>query len=249
MYHQSVNKTQVLHKLQALLDAYKAGEIPQLHKHEVNPGLNLGSRENYLYYMMTCSLNYQRSSPKTWQSALDTWKDESTRYVFFPEKVVKSDTARLRADLLKHRLALQPERHIHIWQTLMKTLHDEFQSDPRVLFSTAGFDTDRVLHIVQKEMKKRFPYLSGPKLSNYFIYILLNYSDLELKNKEHLSIIPDTHIQQATAELGILPKNKISPTNVEQAWRELLAGTQWSPVDFHPILWNWSRNGFKPEVG
>lgn len=241
-------KPKILEKLKSLKFEFEDGNIPQLHKHEVNPGLNPGSRENYLYFVMTCSLNFQRNSAKTWQSALETWNDLETNYVFFPEKVVEVDVDDLRKALLKHKLALQPNKHIEIWSKISKTFNIKFNSDPRKLFALAEYDTKRVLEIVQETMKKDFPYLSGPKLSNYFIYILINYSDLKLKNKDCLSVIPDTHVMKATEVLGILPQNEINPKRVEEAWKILLNGSDWSPVDFHPILWNWSRNNFKPEV-
>ena len=58
------NRLLVLEKLKTLKKQFEDGVIPVEHKHEVNPGLPKGSRENYLYFIMTCSLNYQRSSPK-----------------------------------------------------------------------------------------------------------------------------------------------------------------------------------------
>ncbi|MBN1618361.1 hypothetical protein JW887_03395 [Candidatus Dojkabacteria bacterium] len=242
------NQKEIIKRLDLLKSAFESGKIPQLHKHEVHPALDRGSRENYLYYTMTCSLNFQRSSPKTWQSALDTWNDPETQFVFFPERVVCTNIEKLKESLLRHRLALQPNKHVDIWYKISKTFNNEFHSDPRELFKAGNFDTEKVLYIVTTEMKKSFPYLSGPKLSNYFIYILLHYSDLKLKNRNSLSIIPDTHIMQATEVLGILPKEQINPLSVESAWKNLLEDSEWAPVDFHAILWNWSRNNFKPEV-
>ncbi len=241
-------KKAVLQKLEVLKKHFNNGGIPILHKHEVNPSLNLDSRENYLYFTMTCSLNFQRLSPNTWKSALETWNDKETNFVFFPEQVVKTTEDTLRKALLKHKLALQPNKHIHIWKTISQTFHNDFNNDPRNLFKKSNYDVEKVLNIVQIEMKKSFPYLSGPKLSNYFIFILLSYSDLKLKNTHLISIIPDTHIMQATEALGILKKEDINPKSVEKAWKELLKNSKYSPIDFHSILWNWSRNKFQPEV-
>ncbi len=238
----------ILQKLEKLKDYFDKGDIPVLHKHEVNPNLPLKSRENYLYFIMTCSLNFQRSSPNTWKSALATWNDQETSFVFFPEKVVRAKEETLRQALLKHKLALQPNKHIQIWKTISGTFHNYFEDDPRNLFKKGNYSSDQVLYIVQKEMKKAFPYLSGPKLSNYFIFILLAYSDLKLKNTHLISIIPDTHIMQATEVLGILKKEEVNPKSVEDAWKELLKDTKYSPIDFHSILWNWSRNNFNPSI-
>jgi hypothetical protein len=243
-----MDKTETLKKLELLKDHFDNGRIPQLHKHEVNPGLDIGSRENYLYFIMTCSLNFQRSSPKTWQSALDTWNDEGTRFVFFPERVVESQIEDLRTALVKHKLALQPYKHIDIWGRLSKTFNQHFQNDPRKLFELGEYDAEKILQILQKDMKPAFPYLSGLKLSNYSLFILLKYSNLKLRNTESISIIPDTHIMQATSQLGILESDKVNPQNVSLAWKELLKDSGFSPLDFHSILWNWSRNDFKPGV-
>ena len=97
-------------------------------------------------------------------------------------------------------------------------------------------------------MKKEFPYLSGPKLSNYSLFILLHYSDLKLTNTQKISIIPDTHIMQATVQLGMIDAKKLTPEAVALVWNELLDETEYSPIDFHSMLWNWSRNDFRPRI-
>lgn len=243
-----MEKELILQKLIKLKEHFDNWEIPQLHNHEVNPGLPLWSRENYLYFIMTCSLNFQRISPKTWESALNTWNDSETNFVFFPEKVINTEIEILRKSLLKHKLALQPQKHIDIWKTIQYTWNKYFQNDPRILFEKWEYEVSKILKIVQNDMKKDFPYLSWPKLSNYFLFILLAYSDLNLKNKHLISIIPDTHIMQSTFELWILEKEKINPLNVENAWKNLLEWTSFSPINFHSILWNRSRNNFNPKV-
>lgn len=191
----------IIEKLKKLKGFFEEGRIPVLHKHEVNPGLDLSSRENTLYFIMTCALNFQRVSPTTWASALKTWNDPETNYVFFPEKVAEVSDEILRNSLLKHKLALQPNKHIAIWRTISETWHRHFEDDPRKLFEQNGFDVERILHIMQFAMKKDFPYLSGPKLSNYSLFILLTYSNLPFEKTHLISIIPDTHIMQATEVL------------------------------------------------
>lgn len=243
-----MNKTLILQKLDKLKAAFENDEIPRLHQHEVNPNLDKSSRENYLYFFLTCCLNFQRISPNTWRSALKTWSDLETQFVFFPKKVVGTKIEELRRALLKHKLALQPNKHIKIWLTISKTLHKHFSDDPRQIFQKCNFDAQKVLELVQSKMKKDFPYLSGPKLSNYFMFILLAYSDLQLKNTHLISIIPDTHIMQATGKLGLLNKAEINPKSTERVWANLLKDSKYSPIDFHSILWNWSRNHFKPEI-
>ncbi len=238
----------ILHKLESLQKLWRHDSIPREHEHEVHPQLDPSSRENYLYFIMTCALNFQRNSPNTWKSALATWDDPETNLVFLPEKVVTADIEYIRNALLKHKLALQPNKHTDIWVRISTTWHTHFDDDPRKLIAQGNNNVHDILHIVCTDMKKDFPYLSGPKLSNYFLFILVHYSDIKLTNVHEISIIPDTHIMQATEQLGILPADRLNPKDVEDAWRGLLHNTPYSPVEFHSILWNWSRNGFIPTV-
>lgn len=230
-----------LHKL------FQSGKIPTLIQHEVHPNHPKGSRENYLYFTLPVCINFQRSSPAMWASALKTHQDENTRYLFYPEKVVKKDRLVIQKDITKHKLGLQPNKHTDIWIAISKTLNEHYDNDPRKVMEEGCFDARLVIQTVQKEKKKLFPYLSGTKMANYWLYILSHYTDLDLKNKKEISIIPDTHVMQSSIKLGLT--NKLhTPLAVAEIWKELLSGSDLSPIDMHPVLWNWSRNSFLPEV-
>ncbi|MBI2798134.1 hypothetical protein HYX70_02400 [Candidatus Saccharibacteria bacterium] len=182
-----------------------------------------------------------------WKSALATWDDPTTNYLYFPEKLAKTTYKKIQADLGKHRLALQPNKHTLIWTTIAATLHGEFDDDPRMIIGQAQNDILKLLEILQVTKKKSFPYLSGPKLSNYWPYILSQYTDVKWLNPYEISIIPDTHIIQSSIELGLVPEGA-NQEEVIAAWRELLKDSDVTPVQMHPVLWNWSRAGFLPAV-
>ena len=110
-----------------------------------------------------------------------------------------------------------------------------------------NFDAGVIIKTIQGEKKKMFPYLSGAKMANYWLYILSHYTDLKLKNKHEISIIPDTHVLQSSIKLG-LSDSSLSPLKVAEIWKDLLNGSELSPVEMHPVLWNWSRNNFLPDV-
>lgn len=247
-YHmQTLDNQTTLTRIKELLAYYRAGVIPTLAQHEVNPGLDKGGRENYLYFTLPVCINFQRSSPAMWQAALATWSDTSTRFVFYPEEVTRRPIEEVRAGLLKHKLALQPNRHTLIWVTIAQTLHDHFQDDPRVIIQQAGRDVLQLLAILQQSHKPYFPYLSGPKLSNYWPYILSRYTDVTFVNSHEISIIPDTHVIQSSIKLGLASEGA-NALQVVEAWRNILGGSGISPVEMHPVLWNWSRAGFLPNV-
>lgn len=237
----------VLTKVKKLYDLFQSGKIPTLEIHEVHPNLEKGSRENYLYFTLAPSLNFQRSSPALWLSANKTYEDLKTQYLFFPEEVVDKPREKIQQDLIKHKLGLQPNKHTDIWMTLSKSLFEQFKADPREVLKTGEMDVVKILNLIQKEKRTYFPYLSGPKMANYWLYILTCYTDVKLTNIEQLSIIPDTHVAQSSVQLGLV--DKIEPPEVlEKTWKELLKGSGISPVQMHPVLWNWSRNNFLPAV-
>lgn len=237
----------MLNKVKLLLEHFDQGHIPTLAQHEVNPGLPVDSRENYLYFTLPVCVNFQRNSPAMWASALKTYQDESTRYVFFPELLAATSEDKIRADLTKYGLALQPNKHVHIWTTIARTLHEYYNDDPRKIIAEAHHDAAELIMLLQVTHRKRFPYLSGPKLSNYWPFILSLFTDVKFKNPESISIIPDTHVLQSSVHLGLVPQGA-SALQVELAWKELLAGSGINPSQVHPVLWNWSRNKFEPFV-
>ena len=223
------------------------GKIPTLLQHEVHPNLALSSRENYLYFTLPPCINFQRHSPAMWRAALATWEDPKTRYLFFPEKVVKTPHAKVQADLLKHKLGLQPNKHTHIWTTICATLNQFFENDPRKLLEVANHDVVAVVKLIQQDKREHFTHLRGPKMTNYWLYILSQYTDMKLANMQEISIIPDTHVLQCSIKLGISTQT-MGAVEVAQKWKELLGKGSLTPVQMHPVLWNWSRNNFIPEV-
>lgn len=235
-----------LKKVRSLKSIYEQGLIPTLEEHEVHPDLAKGSRENYLYFTFPVALNFQRSSSAMWRSALATYEDPETNYLFFPELVVKTKREKIQRDLIKHKLALQVNKHPDIWIKLANTFSNYYKNDPREFFRTNDFDVLKNLETL-KIKKKDFPYLSGPKMSNYWHYILHQFTDAKFYNLDFISIIPDTHVKQCSVKLGIVNENA-SPEEIADAWFLLLKGSGISPIEMHPVLWNWSRNNFKPEI-
>lgn len=110
-------------------------------------------------------------------------------------------------------------------------------------------DVNRIRDFIQKEHKKEFPYLSGTKICNYWLYVLYQYTDKKYENIENLTVAPDTHVCKATYQLGLLTEEELHSSHVQEIvierWQKLLNGTKYKPIDVHTPLWLWSRNGFK----
>lgn len=240
----------ILSDVRRLLDMQKAGELGGFQMPEdSNPGFALSSRDNYHYFTLPMALNYQRDSYKLWAAAKITAEDSQTAFVFDPTVVNARGVSALRIALLQHKLALQPNKHTNTWFTLCCTIVDLFGGDLRNLFRQCGYDVVKLFATIRTEHKKRFPYLSGEKIVNYWLYVMSSYTDLVLTNRGELSVAPDTHVIQASVRLGLvdaaLAATPKAREEISAAWRSLLKGTGIAPIDIHTALWLWSRNGFR----
>lgn len=238
-----------LHKnCKELINAYKTGELGQTKMPEdSSPNFSDSQTEMKLaYFTLPMALNYQRDSYKLWESALKTWQDENTREVFDVALVSKMSDEELRSRLLKYKLALQPNKHISTWKTISQTIEKEWGGFSN--FIKAIEEDFLVLKdLVQNKHKKGFPYLSGPKIFNYWSFILGEYAGTKLKNKEYIEIAPDTHITQGSILLGVITEDEakgLSKDQISERWRISLRGSGITPIEMHPPLWFWSRNGF-----
>lgn len=243
------NQSELLHeRCQKLLQAYRSGELGQTRMPEdSHPNFGIGQSELQLaYFSLPMALNYQRDSYKLWEGALKTWQDEETREVFNVHQVSKMSDEHLRAWLTKYKVALQPNKHIATWKRIATVTAEEWGGFGGLL-EAANRDYLSLKELVQRKYKKQFPYLSGPKIFNYWSYILGEFCDIELKSREYIEIAPDTHVVRCSVLLGVITEKEAKLLPVEiiaERWRLLLSGTEIAPIEMHAPLWFWSRNGF-----
>ena len=246
------SKGKIISKCKILLDAYRSGKLGYMKMPEdSNPDFSEEDKEvRLVYFTLPMSLNYQRDSYKLWESALKTFNDSETRIVFDVKSSANLNEEQLRNLLMKHKIALQPNKHIATWQMISKTISENWGSIENLLKS-ADYDFLKLKDIVQNQFKKGFPYLSGPKIFNYWSFIIQEYGKVKLKNSEFIEIAPDTHITKCSVLLGIITKEEsesLSKEKISERWRELLQETGINPIDMHPPLWFWSRNNFQFKI-
>ncbi len=201
------------------------------------------------------SLNYQRNSYALWQSVAQAYTDDSSRWVFRPSDVYESNIDDLRSALLHHRVALQPNRHPGIWKSVSRGIADSSpRGDVLGLIESVQCDIAALKEIMQFKRKSEFPYLSGPKIFNYWLYVLESYTGVEWESRELITIAPDTHILQATVKLGLCSPEVLNGSSedrqtVAEEWEKALSGSGLAPIDVHTPLWLWSRAGFPALLG
>ena len=245
-----MNKKEILEKVDILYAMWKKGSLGgEVMPEDANPNLEKSSLENYLYFTLPMALNYQRNSYTLWESANKTYQDEETKFVFDPKECLKRTFEEVQYALTKYKIALQKQKQTEIWLTLCKTFVELFDGDIRKIFKKLGNDVDKIRDFIQKENKKKFPYLSGTKICNYWLYVIWQYTNQEYKNIENLTVAPDTHVVKATHRLGLITDEELNRSDVQliviDRWNELFLGTKYKPIDIHTALWLWSRNGFK----
>lgn len=203
---------------------------------------------------LAMSLNYQRNAYALWQAVAKAYIDERTRWVFDPHTASVSDPVELQTALLLHRVALQPNRHPVIWQRVAGgIMRSSANGDVAGLIEAAQSDIAILQNIMQHTRKSDFPYLSGPKIFNYWLYVMEGYAGIVWKSRELITIAPDTHILQASVKLGICSAGVLNGTAedrqyVADAWETVLRGSGLAPIDVHTPLWLWSRAGFPPLI-
>lgn len=245
-----MNKEETLNNVKKLIAMYKNGELGgEIMPEDANPNLDKNSLENYLYFTLPMALNYQRNSYKLWESALKTYNDNETRFVFNPKLCLEKTFDEVQYALIKYKLALQKQKQTEIWISLCNTFMNLFNGDIRKLFDNLDNDVEKIRFFIQKENKKMFPYLSGTKICNYWLYVIYQYTDRNYKNIENLTVAPDTHVCKATHKLGLITDDEFNSNNVQliviNKWKDLFENTNYKPIDIHTPLWLWSRNGFK----
>ena len=238
----------IISKCKQLLQGYKEETLGQTKMPEdSNPGFTEQEKEVRLaYFTLPMALNYQRNSYKLWEATLKTYNDEETKVVFDIFKVVKLDDNKLREYLTRYKVALQPNKQTNTWKVISKTVYDNFGSFDN-LMNRSDNDYLKLRETIQINLKKGFPYLSGPKIFNYWSFIMKEYGKIPLKNADHIEIAPDTHVTQCSVLLGVITQEeseKLSKEKFSERWREVLNGSGINPIDMHPPLWFWSRNGF-----
>jgi len=226
---------------------WKAGELGgEQMPEDVHPLLALDSNELATYFTLGMSLNYQRNSYALWRACTAAFNDPLARWVFDPFAVADADPVQLSEVLVSHRVALQPNRHPQIWSKNARGLVEHVGGSVKTLFETHQYDLGAVKGFIA-DRRASFPYLCGPKISNYWLYVLSSYMAWPTRNRASLTIAPDTHVVAASVRLGLVTdsSNQLALTSeIARRWAEVLSVTQLLPIDLHTPLWLWSRAGF-----
>lgn len=237
----------ILDRLSKVLELYQKGDLGgEIMPEDALLGI-VPEREIPDVITLGMALNYQRNSYSLWKSVAEAYQDEGTKWLFDTQIVKDANQDELRAALIRHKVGLQPNKHTQIWQKIARSLANS--GGILALIDRHDHTITSLKETMQKTHKKDFPYLSGPKILNYWLYVMESYCGVEWRDRDEISVAPDTHILQASVQLGLVPATVLDGTNISrelvaQAWKELLKDSKLSPIDVHTPLWLWSRSKF-----
>ena len=174
-----------------------------------------------------------------------------TSDVYDINAVINMDELQLREKLLKYKVALQPNKQPIIWRTLCETIENDCAGDIRKLFSDNDYSVQKVKVYIAKN-KKKFPYLGGNKICNYWLYVMEQYTDVKFIDRENITVAPDTHVIQASERLGVISSEEAGQSSIQEIvasrWQQILKGTDLVPIDVHTPMWLWSRGKLEVEI-
>ena len=177
-----------------------------------------------------------------------TWNDDSTNFIFNIDEVLNRSFEEVQSALIKYRVALQKDKQTNIWIRLCKTFKEYFNGDINKLFIECNYDVEKIRHFIQAEHKKDFPYLSGLKLCDYWMYIMYIYCDIKFINVDKIRVATDSHVCRSTYKLGLITLEEYNSNNVQEIvinrWTELLKNENIKMIDISNALWLWSRGNF-----
>ena len=182
--------------------------------------LKEGTREHALYLTYVISIDYMTDAVRLWKRSRSAYELYPERFTpatilkFGPrtvETIVKSLGARFYSNAAK------------TWIKISKLLVDKYGGDPRNI-------TSQQLTIEEvKEKIKEFPYLRGPKLTNFYIRAMGETGLFKVKNLDELDIPVDKQVARFTMYTGVLKLLSEQFTGcvheepirslIEEAWR------------------------------
>lgn len=243
---------QIVEDVLALYAAWKAGALGgEVMPEDVYPRTAASLDELAAYFTLGMCLNYQRNSYALWRACTSMFDDPQTRWAFDMGALDRASPGAAQEALLRHKVALQPNRHPQIWTRVAAGFNRHGNGSVQRVFEASDFDLVAVREFVTRH-RSDFPYLCGPKIANYWLYVMSSYLDWPFTGRSGLTVAPDRHVIAASLRLGLITDLEATsadaPHIVAACWTTLLAETSLTPIDMHTPLWLWSRAGF-PDVG
>lgn len=198
---------------------------------------------------VTAALDYQTDADRLWRSAVETYLDPTTAWLFDMNEVVRRDVEDVRRAMSVHGFTGRyPNNNAWYICRLCRTFVEHYGGSPLGLLDKYGYDAELICKIGKG--LGDLPGLTGNKILPFWLRILKDVADIRLKNIEKVPIPVDVHVARATyriiyrsnrrPEVG-REKDKVIRTWFEICWS--LNRPEIYPLALDEPLWLLSRVG------
>lgn len=179
--------------------------LPTWNSDLTSSGIEKGSYEHLMFITLVVSIDYQRNADQLWEAGRKTFEDEQTRWLFFPEKILKKNFDEIVEAMKVHKLSKKSKKDAKIWFDVSKSFFEVYDSNPLNLIEQCNHDALEIFNRkFDLRFKQSFPYLSGDKIFPLWIRMLYDTVGIGLKNIDKIPIPVDVHIARATFTTGCL---------------------------------------------
>lgn len=179
-----------------------------------------GSYEHLMFITLTVSIDYLRDAPTLWNASRKTINDKETKWIYYPNEVMKRSDEELIKAMQKYKLSKKPKKDsLDIWKKVCKSFYELYNSNPINFLKEYDYDALRIFDVMKSRYKYKFPYLSGNKILPLWIRMLKDVVGIEFKNFKKIPIPVDIHIARATLCLGCLKGKYVG--NIQDIFREI----------------------------
>jgi glycosyltransferase involved in cell wall biosynthesis len=192
--------------------------IDIIKQHESNIDYWQSEKDHGIYYAMNKGIELAKGDLIGILNADDYYSENTVKYVV--EAYLKTNADIIHGDILFitddtstrmkpdfNQMNVQPSI-FHPTCFVKKTVYQKAGSFDTTYKISADYDFLKLKEIVQRQFKKGLPNLSGPKIFNYWSFIIQEYGKVKLKNSEFIEIAPDTHITKCSILLGAITKEE-----------------------------------------
>jgi hypothetical protein len=208
-------------------------------EYQLPRNLAAGSREHALYLTYVISIDYMTDAEKLWSKARGAYELYPER--FTPGKISTVSERTLEAFLRRLGARYAPSA-VKTWKKISTILTEKYGGDPRNI-TLEPLTIDEI-----KDRLSGFPYLRGPKLSNFYIRVMGETGLFKVKDLDMLDIPVDKQIARFTVYTGVLKLDSGKfqgcvnddpfRSIIQRIWREAAKAINTSPWRLDEPMWN-----------
>jgi hypothetical protein len=200
--------------------------------------LTTGSLEHALYFTFVISIDYSTDALKLWRNSRET-------YELYPERFVPKEIMALEdrtvVGFVRGLGARYPKSGANAWKRISKVLVEKYAGDPRNMTPEASSISEI------KSKLSDFPYLKGPKLSNFYLRAMGESGLLKISDFDKLDIPVDIQVARFTTYTGVatllsdsfqgcVHKNPLRSL-IEEVWRNAAGRINTPPWKLDEPIW------------